>query len=98
MSVITETSTDMNNATEFSPNMDIPFNQGYVNFDLIHDDDVTIGDESLGDDNKDEVSPSKTAKLSTKPKRRVSRVFRSPKKWRRLILNHRLRSIFIDVK
>jgi hypothetical protein len=90
MSVITETSTDMNNATEFSPNMD--------NFDLIHDDDVTIGDESLCDDNKDEVSPSKTAKLSTKPKRRVSRVFRSPKKWRRLILNHRLRSIFIDGK
>jgi hypothetical protein len=96
MSVITETSTEMNNVTEFSPNMNIPFNQSYLNFDLIHEDDVTIGDESLGDDNKDEVRPSKTAKLSTKPKRRVSRVFRSPKKWRRLILNHRLRSIFID--
>jgi hypothetical protein len=75
----------------------------------IQEEEVKISDESLdedkfldGDDNEDEddlyPKSAKRERLSTKPKRRVTRVYRSPKKWRRLILNHRLKSIFINEK
>jgi hypothetical protein len=94
---------------EFPTITRIPNSQTILNFDMIQEEEVKIGDESLDDDNfldgddkedEDDLYPkyAKRERLSTKPKRRVTRVYRSPKKWRRLILNHRLKSIFINEK
>ena len=108
MSIPSESSPNMSIPSDVSPNMSITSNQPYVNFDLMmQEEEGTIDNAYLGGketdyyyDDDDDVCPPlvKKARLSIKPKRRVIRVYKSPKKWRRLILNHRLKSIFINGK
>jgi hypothetical protein len=71
--------------------------------DVSHDDESSMDSDDMVCDNdnahEDESHTSPTNQTSTKkrkPKKRVCKVFRSPKKWRRLILTHRLQSIFIN--
>jgi hypothetical protein len=71
--------------------------------DVSHDDESSMDSDDMVCDNdnahEDESHTSPTNQTRTKkrkPKKRVCKVFRSPKKWRRLILTHRLQSIFIN--
>jgi hypothetical protein len=78
----------------------IPDTDGTQNDDLAMDCEDMVCDNEDDHGNVVKSTPKNQIRvrkrLVRKPRKRVCRVLRSPKKWRRLILNHRLKSIFID--